>query len=166
MPAHEAPHLPTLMQSMSYISPRAVLNALLPSAASSALSATNEEGEGRGRVAAFKRFIANLEQRGGGVLVPEFPAKLDWLNSVPLTVGREQTGSTLRGKVVVLDFWTYCCINCMHILPDLAFLERKYEGEAFAVVGVHSAKFDNERDSDAIRNAGEGACSCMQLMHN
>ena len=42
----------------------------------------------------------------------------------------------LRGKVVVLDFWTYCCINCMHILPDLAFLERKYDGRPVAVVGL------------------------------
>ena len=51
----------------------------------------------------------------------------------------------LRGKVVLLDFWTYCCINCMHTLPDLAALERKYAGQPVAVVGVHSAKFDNEK---------------------
>lgn len=60
----------------------------------------------------------------------------------------EQTFSVcrdLRGKVVVLDFWTYCCINCMHVLPDLAALERKYAGKPVAVVGVHSAKFDNEK---------------------
>ena len=47
--------------------------------------------------------------------------------------------------MVLLDFWTYCCINCMHILPDLAALERKYAGRPVAVVGVHSAKFDNEK---------------------
>ena len=51
----------------------------------------------------------------------------------------------LKGKVVVLDFWTYCCINCMHVLPELAALERKYAGRPVAVVGVHSAKFDNEK---------------------
>ena len=51
----------------------------------------------------------------------------------------------LRGKVVVLDFWTYCCINCMHVLPDLTALERKYASKQVAVVGVHSAKFDNEK---------------------
>ena len=54
---------------------------------------------------------------------------------------------------MVLDFWCYCCINCIHILPDLAFLERKYEGKAVAVVGVHSAKFANEKDADHIREA-------------
>lgn len=42
----------------------------------------------------------------------------------------------------------------MHVLPDLAFLERKYAGSPVAVVGVHSAKFDNEKDLEAIRNAG------------
>ena len=51
----------------------------------------------------------------------------------------------LTGKVVLLDFWTYCCINCMHILPDLAALEAKYAGKPVVVVGVHSAKFDNEK---------------------
>jgi thiol-disulfide isomerase/thioredoxin len=55
--------------------------------------------------------------------------------------------------VVLLDFWTYCCVNCMHVLPDLAALEAKYAGRPVAVVGVHSAKFDNEKDSDAIRSA-------------
>lgn len=64
----------------------------------------------------------------------------------PSTLPRE-----LRGQVVVLDFWTYCCINCMHVLPDLAAIEAKYSGQAVTVVGVHSAKFDNEKDSGAIR---------------
>ncbi|KAG1371371.1 putative protein SUPPRESSOR OF QUENCHING 1, chloroplastic [Cocos nucifera] len=59
----------------------------------------------------------------------------------------------LKGRVVLLDFWTYCCINCMHVLPDLEFLERKYSDKPFTVIGVHSAKFDNEKDLEAIRNA-------------
>ncbi len=79
----------------------------------------------------------------------DFGAKRAWLNvSRPLTLKGD-----LKGKVVVLDFWCYCCINCLHILPDLAFLERKYEGKAVAVVGVHSAKFANEKDVDHIREA-------------
>uniref|UniRef100_A0A0D9Z6B3 Thioredoxin domain-containing protein n=1 Tax=Oryza glumipatula TaxID=40148 RepID=A0A0D9Z6B3_9ORYZ len=59
----------------------------------------------------------------------------------------------LKGRVVLLDFWTYCCINCMHVLPDLEFIEKKYKDKPFTVVGVHSAKFDNEKDLEAIRNA-------------
>jgi thiol-disulfide isomerase/thioredoxin len=58
----------------------------------------------------------------------------------------------LRGKIVVLDFWTYCCINCMHVLPDLKYLEHKYPRD-LVVIGVHSAKFDNEKDSENIRRA-------------
>lgn len=70
-----------------------------------------------------------------------------WLNvSKPLTLAE------LKGKVVLLDFWTYCCINCMHIIPDLKKLEAKYPNE-LVVIGVHSAKFENERDADNIRQA-------------
>jgi thiol-disulfide isomerase/thioredoxin len=56
----------------------------------------------------------------------------------------------LRGKVVLLDFWTYCCINCHHVLPDLAKLEEKYKNE-LVVIGVHTAKFFAERDLENIR---------------
>lgn len=73
--------------------------------------------------------------------MPEFPLGVDWLNSAPLKWKRE-----LKGKIVVLDFWTYCCINCMHVLPDLASIEQTFQGQPVAVVGVHSAKFDNEKD--------------------
>jgi thiol-disulfide isomerase/thioredoxin len=70
-----------------------------------------------------------------------------WLNTAsPLRL------KDLRGKFVLLDFWTYCCINCIHTLPDLAKLEKKYPNQ-LVVIGVHSAKFDNEKDSAAIRKA-------------
>lgn len=81
------------------------------------------------------------------VRAPEFPASADWLNTdKPLSL------RGLKGKVVLLDFWTYCCINCMHILPDLKKLERKYPNE-LVIIGVHSAKFENEGDTQNIRNA-------------
>ena len=76
-----------------------------------------------------------------------FDGGAGWLNvSGPIEL------KDLRGKIVVLDFWCYCCINCMHILPDLKFLEHKYPRE-LVVIGVHSAKFLNERDSENIRRA-------------
>jgi DNA-binding beta-propeller fold protein YncE len=56
----------------------------------------------------------------------------------------------LRGKIVLLDFWTYCCINCHHVLPDLARLEAKYPNE-LVVIGVHTAKFSAERETENIR---------------
>ena len=58
----------------------------------------------------------------------------------------------LRGKFVVLDFWTYCCINCMHVLPQLKRLERAYPNEV-VVIGVHSAKFETEQESKNIMEA-------------
>jgi len=83
----------------------------------------------------------------GSVHAPEFPGGLDWLNtSTPLRL------KDLRGKFVLLDFWTFCCINCMHILPDLRRLETKYSQE-LVVIGVHSAKFKNEKDTSQIRQA-------------
>jgi thiol-disulfide isomerase/thioredoxin len=77
---------------------------------------------------------------------PDFAGARDWLNvPAPLTL------AALRGKVVLLDFWTYGCVNCMHILPDLRRLEEKYRDE-LVVVGVHSAKFTNERKSENLRH--------------
>jgi len=74
--------------------------------------------------------------------------KIDWIN----TGGKEITPDQLRGKFVLLDFWTYCCINCMHILPELKKLEQAYPNE-LVVIGVHSAKFDNEKESRNITDA-------------
>ena len=79
---------------------------------------------------------------------PEFPSNFDWINSnEPLSLEK------LRGHVIVLDFWTYCCINCMHTLPVLAQLERKYEEKPVVFIGVHSAKFFNEQDRNNIEQA-------------
>lgn len=80
------------------------------------------------------------------VRAPEFPSGLTWLNSSPLSI------KGLRGKIVLLDFWTYGCINCQHVLPDLHKLEQKY-GDQLVVVSVHSAKFDREGDAKNIRDA-------------
>ena len=83
----------------------------------------------------------------GKVNAPDFPAGLDWLNvDQPLSI------KDLRGKVVLLDFWTFCCINCIHVIPDLHQLEAKY-GDSLVVVGVHSAKFTTEKGTDNIRQA-------------
>ena len=70
-----------------------------------------------------------------------------WLNTdEPISL------ADLKGKVVILDFWTYCCINCVHVLPDLKYLEQKY-GDQLVVIGIHSAKFENEKDSQQIQGA-------------
>lgn len=79
------------------------------------------------------------------IRAPELKGDRGWLNTdKPLSL------AALKGKVVLLDFWTYGCINCMHIIPDLKRLEKKYPNE-LVVIGVHSAKFDNEKDTENIR---------------
>jgi thiol-disulfide isomerase/thioredoxin len=57
----------------------------------------------------------------------------------------------LRGKVILVDFWTYCCINCHHVVPELAKLEAKYKNH-LVVIGVHTAKFEAEKDTENIRD--------------
>jgi thiol-disulfide isomerase/thioredoxin len=78
----------------------------------------------------------------------DFPENLTWLNTQePLSLDK------LKGHVILLDFWTYCCINCIHVLNDLKYLEEKYKDEPFVVIGIHSPKFKNERDLDNIKSA-------------
>ncbi len=76
----------------------------------------------------------------------EFDPDLPWLN-----VKRPLTLDDLKGKVVILDFWTYGCINCIHVLEDLRKLEKKF-GDQLAVIGVHSPKFDNEKNLETLRS--------------
>ncbi|KAI5658535.1 hypothetical protein M9H77_27328 [Catharanthus roseus] len=133
-------------KAMQYASPKAIWNLLF--GVRSPTFGQDEDESRSARIRQFVNYISDLETSGTATIVPEFPAKLDWLNSAPLQLRRD-----LKGKLVLLDFWTYCCINCMHVLPDLEYLEKKYKDEPFVVVGVHSAKFDNEKDLEAIRNA-------------
>ncbi len=83
----------------------------------------------------------------GTVRAPEFPAGLDWLN-VPGPLSLQ----ALRGKVVIFDFWTFCCINCHHVLPQLRKLEERFPSE-LVVIGVHSPKFHAEAETHNLRAA-------------
>ena len=79
------------------------------------------------------------------VRAPELNGGIGWLNTdKPLSM------AGLKGKIVLLDFWTYGCINCIHIIPKIKELEAKY-ADQLVVIGVHSAKFDNEKDTENIR---------------
>jgi DNA-binding beta-propeller fold protein YncE len=84
-------------------------------------------------------------QERARVRAPEITGGRGWLNTdKPLSL------AALKGKVVLLDFWTYGCINCIHIIPDLKKLEEKYSRQ-LVVIGVHSAKFENEKQTENIR---------------
>lgn len=83
------------------------------------------------------------------VRAPELKGR-GWLN----TGGKALTLADLRGKILILDFWTFCCINCLHVLDELRPIEEKY-GDAIVVIGVHSPKFEHERDPVALAAAVE-----------
>src|SRR6476661_1407490 len=73
-----------------------------------------------------------------------------WLN----TGGKSLDLESLRGKIVLLDFWTFCCINCLHVLDELRPLEQQYS-DVLVTVGVHSPKFEHEADPVALAAAVE-----------
>ncbi|WP_329566291.1 NHL domain-containing thioredoxin family protein [Kitasatospora sp. NBC_01266] len=82
------------------------------------------------------------------VRAPELVGAGGWLN----TGGKDLTLADLRGKCVVLDFWTFCCINCLHVLDELRELEEKHR-DTVVIVGVHSPKFVHEADHQAVVDA-------------
>lgn len=73
--------------------------------------------------------------------------QLPWVN-----LEKAPTVAQLQGRVTLLDFWTFCCINCMHVIPELHRLEQEF-GDKLTVLGIHSAKFQNEKDSEQITQA-------------
>jgi thiol-disulfide isomerase/thioredoxin len=92
-----------------------------------------------------ERGVSMSAQDRARVRAPEIQGGRGWLNTdKPLSL------AALKGKIVLLDFWTYGCINCIHIIPDLKKLEAKYANQ-LVVIGVHSAKFQNEKETENIR---------------
>ncbi|GAA2708443.1 MULTISPECIES: NHL domain-containing thioredoxin family protein [Streptomyces] len=93
---------------------------------------------------------ASPAPRRARVRAPELTGKGGWLN----TGGEQLTLAGLRGKIVILDFWTFCCINCLHVLDELRELEEKHR-DTVVVVGVHSPKFVHEADHRSVVDAVE-----------
>ena len=87
---------------------------------------------------------ASLEDLGPA---PEFTGVTQWINSEPLSLAR------LRGKVVLIDFWTYSCINCLRTLPHIKAWDQRYRGDGLQIVGVHSPEFAFEHVEDNVRGA-------------
>ncbi|GAA0746680.1 thioredoxin-like domain-containing protein [Clostridium oceanicum] len=80
------------------------------------------------------------------VHAPRFPQNLEWLGTEKNNI------DNLKNRIILLDFWTFCCINCIHVMNDLKYLENKYKNK-LQVIGVHSPKFDHEKNSKAIVEA-------------
>src|SRR5689334_2375136 len=84
---------------------------------------------------------------GASRAAPEFVGIQTWLNSEPLSM------AALRGQVVMVDFWTYACINCVHVLPHVVQWHEKYNDRGLVVVGVHTPEFAFERDTANVKKA-------------
>ncbi|WP_217569914.1 thioredoxin-like domain-containing protein [Streptomyces sp. GbtcB7] len=88
--------------------------------------------------------------RRARVRAPELIGKGGWLN----TGEQQYTLADLRGRIVILDFWTFCCINCLHVLDELRELEEKHR-DTVVIIGVHSPKFAHEAEHQAVVDAVE-----------
>ncbi|CAM5244925.1 NHL domain-containing thioredoxin family protein [Streptomyces avidinii] len=93
---------------------------------------------------------APAPRRRARVRAPELIGKGGWLN----TGGKELSLADLRGRIAILDFWTFCCINCLHVLDELRELEEKHR-DTVVIIGVHSPKFVHEAEHAAVVDAVE-----------
>ncbi|MBI2451324.1 MAG: redoxin family protein [Parcubacteria group bacterium] len=84
-----------------------------------------------------------------GKKAPDFPKGLVWINS------EELDWEKLKGKIVLVDFWTYSCVNCIRTLPFLKKWHERYKDFGLVIVGVHSPEFDFEKNPENVKKAGE-----------
>lgn len=84
---------------------------------------------------------------GPGANAPEFAGLENWLNTDPLSM------ADLKGKVVLVDFWTFGCSNCVSTLPSLTAWDKELAGKGLVIVGVHTPEFPFERDLSALEKA-------------
>lgn len=78
---------------------------------------------------------------------PEFAGIERWFNSPPLSL------AGLKGKVVLVEFWTYSCINCIHVLPHVKEWHQRYRDQGLVVIGVHTPEFEEEHDAGNVQEA-------------
>ena len=91
----------------------------------------------------------------------EFPSNCEWFNT-----SQPWTSDHLKGRLTLLDFWTYCCVNCMHILPDLEAIEEEFENnEKILIIGVHRFfHYPNFLVYISLLAEGHGYISCFQFL--
>jgi thiol-disulfide isomerase/thioredoxin len=89
------------------------------------------------------------EPDGLKVQAPQLPPDLKWLNSPPLTM------ENLRGKVVLLDFWEYTCVNCIRTFPYVKAWQEKYKDKGLVIIGVHTPEFQFARQAENVTRAAK-----------
>ncbi len=110
----------------------------------STMAMSNTKAAGNAMMMSAAKPAGNLPVEGE---IPSFAGATLWLNSPPLTP------QSLRGKVVVVDFWTYSCINCLRALPYVESWYEKYKDHGLVVIGVHAPEFAFEKDPNNVRRA-------------
>jgi cytochrome c biogenesis protein CcdA/thiol-disulfide isomerase/thioredoxin len=108
------------------------------------MAMSNSKTDGHAMMMSAAKPAGNLPVEGE---IPSFAGATLWLNSPPLTP------ESLRGKVVVVDFWTYSCINCLRALPYVESWYQKYKDHGLVVIGVHAPEFAFEKDPKNVRRA-------------
>ncbi|MGX9990104.1 cytochrome c biogenesis protein DipZ [Rhizobium sp. WSM1274] len=138
----------SLLARLSYASTASLEQAVLDRLHAKPLSgASSELANNEVMIAAAdakKPFRSDLPVEGPA---PSLEGAVEWLNSEPLTTGQ------LRGKVVLVDFWTYSCINCIRTLPYIRAWAEKYADQGLVVIGVHAPEFAFEKKIDNVKKA-------------
>lgn len=127
----------------------------LPSFVSNPTKALEETGAVQGGLEDLRgrsRFSDTVADKASKILrdrgpAPELRGTQEWFNSSPLSL------ASLRGRVVLVDFWTYSCINCIRTLPTLRDLDARYRDDGLTVIGIHTPEFRFERDAGNVRAA-------------
>ncbi|EJZ21866.1 cytochrome c biogenesis protein DipZ, partial [Rhizobium sp. Pop5] len=137
----------SLLSRLSYASTASVEQAVLDRLHAKPLGSTSEVASNDAAIVAAdakKPFRSDLPVEG---YAPSLDGAVEWLNSKPLTA--EQ----LRGKVVLVDFWTYSCINCIRTIPYVKAWAEKYADQGLVVIGVHAPEFAFEKKIDNVKKA-------------
>jgi thiol-disulfide isomerase/thioredoxin len=91
--------------------------------------------------------LIQTAQAASNSTLPEFQGISQWLNSTPLSI------ASLKGKVVLIQFWTLGCINCQRTLPYIVQWHQKYAAQGLKIIGVHTPEFAYERDPNNVKRA-------------
>lgn len=94
-----------------------------------------------------RKQVNGLQSREQGIVAPNFEGGGEWINSEPLTL------ESLKGKVVLVDFWTYSCINCIRTFPHLRGWYNTYKDDNFVIIGVHAPEFEFEKSKANVQKA-------------
>jgi cytochrome c biogenesis protein CcdA/thiol-disulfide isomerase/thioredoxin len=135
----------TLEQSLiDKINPQATGGSMTMAMSNSNMAMSNSKTDGNAMMMSAAKPSGELPVEGQ---IPSFAGATLWLNSPPLTP------EALRGKVVMVDFWTYSCINCLRALPYVESWYEKYKDHGLVVIGVHAPEFAFEKDPANVRRA-------------